>query len=465
MMRPVDRLWIGRKIILAAGDAVLFCVSVGVVFMLRDPTWVSAALLAPFFPVLCFCLITAYAAGLYELRIIRDFVALVSGLLGSCITCCVFGATYFYLLAPQLRFAPKVTLLIIVAGTHLGMLIWRRAVLSATGFSVVDLKIVVLGDDSYREYLGKSFGRRSFEEFNMVADVAADVDLVVVDRRWTDRNPVEARRVLAAAIGRLIPIVSVDEFHESLFGKVSPEHANDLAWALDHVLSRSGSLYFKAKRLLDLTAAVVLLLILAVPMLLVAVVIRLVDHVSPFYRQSRIGYLGRTFVLWKFRTMRHDAEHEGPFIPTPAGRDLRVTRVGRALRRLRIDELPQLWNVLKGDMSLVGPRPEWIKEVEVLEKTIPTYRLRYLVPPGITGWAQVYFRATNNPLDSVEKHNYDLYYLKHFSLALDFSIMLKTTKRVFVKDARTLTIPAPRPLDATSDPDAALDIASIVGRG
>jgi lipopolysaccharide/colanic/teichoic acid biosynthesis glycosyltransferase len=463
-MRPVDRLWIGRKIILAAGDAAFFCASVALVLALRDTGSITPTLILPFFPVLCFGAITAYAAGLYELRLVRDFVSLVGGLLASCIACCVFGITYFYLLAPQLKFAPKMTLLLIVAGAHVGMLMWRRAVLSATGFSAVDLKILILGDDEYRDDLSKSFGRRSGDEFDLVSEVTPDVDLVVVDRRWTDGHPVEARRALAAAISQMIPIVSIDEFHESLFGRVSPQHANDLAWAVDHVLSRSGSVYFKAKRLLDVSAATVLLLLLAGPMLLVAAVIALADRSSPFYRQLRIGYLGKTFMLWKFRTMRHGAEQEGPFIQPSADGDERVTRLGAVLRRLRIDELPQLWNVVKADMSLVGPRPEWIKEVDVLERTIPTYRLRYLVPPGMTGWAQIYYRATNNPQDSVEKHNYDLYYLKHFSLALDFSIMLKTIKRVFIKDARTLSIQAPPPTGGTSNQDVALDIASIVGR-
>jgi lipopolysaccharide/colanic/teichoic acid biosynthesis glycosyltransferase len=199
-------------------------------------------------------------------------------------------------------------------------------------------------------------------------------------------------------------------------------------------------------------------------MLLVAAAIRLVDRTSPLYGQMRIGYLGRTFLLWKFRTMRQDAEQKGPFIQFSEGDDPRVTRLGSVLRRLCIDELPQLWNVLKGDMSLVGPRPEWAREVDILEKAVPTYTLRYLVPPGMTGWAQVYFRATNNPEDAIEKHNYDLYYLKHFSLALDFSIMLKTIKRVFVEDPHAPSVPAPKPLEPAVDSDGRLDIASIVGR-
>src|SRR5262249_22592989 len=161
-------------------------------------------------------------------------------------------------------------------------------------------------------------------------------------------------------------------------------------------------------------------------------------HISPFYGQMRAGYLGKVFVLWKFQTMTPGAENHGPFSSGRAIDAPHVTQLGSLLREFRLDELPQLWNVLRGDMSLVGPRPEWIREVEILETAVPTYPLRYLVPPGITGWAQVYYRATSDIQGSVEKHHYDLYYLKNFSLALDFSILLKTFKRVLVGDARVV---------------------------
>jgi len=464
MTQTVDRLWFGRQLILVAGDAVAFFGVLAVISYVRDPQWLSSGLLAPFLPVLCFGIVAAYAAGLYELRSIRDFVALIGGLLGSGVACWVFGTTYFYLLSSYFGFSPKITLFLVVVGAHAGMLVWRRAVLSTTGFRVVGLKIFVLGDKEYRDYLSGSLGGHSRKEFNLVESIAPDVNLVVVDRRWINRHLDEARRVLAAAIAGLIPIVNIDEFHESLFGKVSPQHARDLVWALDHVLPRSGSVYFQAKRVLDVAAAAALLVILAPIMLLVAAAIRLVDRTSPLYGQMRIGHLGRTFLLWKFRTMRQDAEQKGPFIEFSEGDDPRVTHLGSVLRRLCIDELPQLWNVLKGDMSLVGPRPEWAREVDILEKAVPTYTLRYLVPPGMTGWAQVYFRATNNQEDAIEKHNYDLYYLKHFSLALDFSIMLKTIKRVFVEDPHAPSVPAPKPLEPAVDSDGRLDIASIVGR-
>ncbi len=464
MMRPVDRLWFARKLILVAGDIVVFFAVLTLLIDLRDPALLRFDVFVRLLPVLVFCLTAAYAAGLYELRLIRDFVALVGGVLASSVSSWVLGASYFYLLSPYLKFAPRITLFLIVAGTHVGMLAWRRALLLVTGFSLVDLRIVTLAHDDHRDYLRSSLRERFNEGFNLVSTVTADVNLVVVDRQWADRHPGEARRALAAAIASRIPIVGIDEFYESLFGKVSPQHANDLAWALDHVLPRCGSLYFKAKRLLDVAAAAVLLVILTPAMLLIAIAIRLRDQVSPFYGQTRIGYLGRTFVLWKFQTMRPYADEEGPFSHRPESKDPRVTRLGYILRRLRLDELPQLWNVVKGDMSLVGPRPEWIKEVEILEKAVPTYSLRYLVPPGITGWAQVYFRATRDPQDSIEKHSFDLYYLKHFSLALDFSIMLKTVKRILVKDSRVPVSSTPYPLMSTPDSDLRVDVASIVSR-
>lgn len=465
MIRSVDRLWLGRQAVMVAGDVCVFSLVVALVSQLRGPALPFGQLVTLFVPVLGFCVASAYVAGLYELRLVRDFVALIGGLLGAAGASWVLGTTYFYLQSSGPGLSPKMTLFLVVVGTHVGMLCWRRAVLTVTGFTLFDLKVVILAAADQREYLGSSMGRHRSEEFNVVDIATPDVNLVVVDRRWADRNTDEAYRVLSTAIANRIPVVSIDEFHESLFGKVSPEHASDLVWALDHVLPRSGSPYFAVKRVLDVVLAAVLLLMHLPLMVLVALAIALMDRASPFYGQTRIGYLGRPFRLWKFRTMRPGADCAGPFVPVPFSGDRRVTPLGSFLRRVRIDELPQLWNVLKGDMSLVGPRPEWAEEVRVNEKSVPTYRLRYLVPPGITGWAQVYFRATNNPLDSIEKQNFDLYYLKHLSLALDFSIMLKTIKRVLIHDSRVSSAPIPWPLDHPSESASSIDIGSIVGRG
>jgi lipopolysaccharide/colanic/teichoic acid biosynthesis glycosyltransferase len=148
--------------------------------------------------------------------------------------------------------------------------------------------------------------------------------------------------------------------------------------------------------------------------------------------------------------MSHGAEAKGPLLAADA-LDSHVTWLGDILRRFRLDELPQLWNVLIGDMSFVGPRPEWMKEVEMLEKVVPANHLRHLVKPGVTGWAQVRFRQTNTVADAIERLHYDLYYVKNWSFALDVSIILKTAKRVLISDATVDAIPSPAmpsPMDA-----------------
>jgi lipopolysaccharide/colanic/teichoic acid biosynthesis glycosyltransferase len=156
-------------------------------------------------------------------------------------------------------------------------------------------------------------------------------------------------------------------------------------------------------------------------LVLIAAAILLEGRGPVIFRQDRFGLRGRVFSIRKFRTMR-TAISGGLY--TREG-DERVTCVGAVLRRTRLDELPQLWNVLRGEMSLIGPRAEWTKCAEIYEREIPNYHLRHLVRPGITGWAQVNYRYGENLQDAIEKLRFDLYYIRHFSLLLDWSLMLR----------------------------------------
>ena len=150
-----------------------------------------------------------------------------------------------------------------------------------------------------------------------------------------------------------------------------------------------------------------------------------------FYRQLRVGLRGKPYMIWKFRSMQCDAEEDGA--RWAAVEDPRITRVGRWLRKWRMDELPQLINVVKGEMSLVGPRPERPVFVQELRNKIPYYDLRHTVRPGITGWAQIRFRYAASPKDAHLKLQYDLYYLKNLSLVLDLRILLETIRVVLCK--------------------------------
>jgi exopolysaccharide biosynthesis polyprenyl glycosylphosphotransferase len=162
-------------------------------------------------------------------------------------------------------------------------------------------------------------------------------------------------------------------------------------------------------------------------MLVVALVVRLTSPGPILYRQIRVGMDGVSFTLYKFRSMRADAEAQSGAVWASKD-DPRVTRVGRFLRKFRVDELPQLFNVLKGEMSIVGPRPERPEFVKILSSRIPYYRQRHCVRPGITGWAQINYRYSDSLEDTIEKLEYDLFYIKNMSIGLDTYIIFHTLK-------------------------------------
>jgi len=223
-----------------------------------------------------------------------------------------------------------------------------------------------------------------------------------------------------------LAVVPMPLLYEWVTGRVPVEHVGDhweVALPLDPPEARAGA-YPLIRRTFDLAFAVAGLLVLG---LLLVVVGPLISRSSPgpiFYRQLRVGRAGRTFRLLKLRTMVANAEPAGPVWARPA--DPRVTRVGRFLRRSRLDELPQALNVLRGEMSLIGPRPERPEIVAELARALPFYRARHAVRPGLTGWAAVHAGYGASEADALVKLQYDLYYIKHQSLLLDLRILWRT---------------------------------------
>jgi exopolysaccharide biosynthesis polyprenyl glycosylphosphotransferase len=186
------------------------------------------------------------------------------------------------------------------------------------------------------------------------------------------------------------------------------------------------------KRAFDVAVSAVFLVILAPVLALAALSVAGTSAGGVFYRQTRVGRDGRPFELWKLRTMRRGAEIEtGAVLASPG--DPRMTSIGRALRSARIDEIPQLWNVLTGDMSLVGPRPERPEFVRQLTDEIPFYGQRHVLRPGLTGWAQVRYTYGASVEDALEKLQYDLFYIKHVSFAFDLFIIFATLKTVALR--------------------------------
>jgi sugar transferase (PEP-CTERM system associated) len=211
---------------------------------------------------------------------------------------------------------------------------------------------------------------------------------------------------------------------EKTLGQIRIDYLN-ASWLIFGDGFNQGTARTLIKRVFDLFCASLLLVLAAPIMLVTAVLIKLESPGTVLYRQERVGANGSTFQIAKFRSMRNDAEKDGKPV-WAAANDSRVTRVGGIIRRLRIDELPQLFNVFKGEMSLVGPRPERPYFVEQLTQEIPFYALRHSVKPGVTGWAQVRYPYGATVEDSQEKLQYDLYYVKNHTLFLDLVVLKET---------------------------------------
>jgi len=230
-------------------------------------------------------------------------------------------------------------------------------------------------------------------------------------------------------------VYTLESFYEAHWRHV-PLNAIDPVWPLQMGFQlASSSPYHYLKRLFDLALSIVLLVIFAPLLVLIPLAIWMTSGRPAVFRQQRVGLHGHPFTAYKFRTMVTCSPDEADDIYTRKN-DPRVTRLGRWLRELRLDELPQLFNVFRGEMSLIGPRAEWVRCAERYEKAIPFYHFRHLVRPGVTGWAQVNYPYGESDEDAIEKLKYDLYYIRRYSLTLDAMIVLKTVHTMLFSKGR-----------------------------
>ena len=257
------------------------------------------------------------------------------------------------------------------------------------------------------------------------AEEAATI-IVAMDQR---RGIMPYNELLKCKV-RGISILDGESFYERVTGKLLVEKIKPswLIFSDGFMKSRTSKL---TKRLFGLILSSIILIAFSPLMLLVAIAIKLDSKGTVLFSQGRVGENGVIFTLHKFRSMKADAEKKsGPVWATDD--DPRITRVGKIIRKLRIDELPQLWNVLKGDMSFVGPRPERPFFVEKLKKTIPYYNEKFTVRPGVTGWAQVKYPYGASEKDALEKLKYELYYIKNMSMVMDLMVIFHTVKTVLL---------------------------------
>jgi sugar transferase (PEP-CTERM system associated) len=336
---------------------------------------------------------------------------------------------------------------------------WRKIVSAWMQSRVRDCRWLVLGYGPlasclWRDASGKSgLGQLCFLGEGSEDTGSRAVDMPVpegsasalpefLERSWTGVILATKEAPEDAALGELmrarlrgLRIYDLTDFYERFLFKLPVLNLRDGWLILAHGFDLlHHTVELRAKRVIDVVLSFALTLALSPLMLVTAIAIKLDSKGPVFYRQIRTGLNGVTFRLYKFRTMVEDAEKSGA--RWAEKNDPRITRVGRLLRATRIDELPQLWNVLLGEMSFIGPRPERPDFNSELEAAIPYYDLRHLVKPGITGWAQVLYPYGASMEDAREKLQYDLYYIKNYSVMLDLVILIRTLRVVLVGRGR-----------------------------
>ena len=221
--------------------------------------------------------------------------------------------------------------------------------------------------------------------------------------------------------------MGLDDFYESIYRKIPLSELNE-EWFINELQTNQKS-FDILKRLMDMILSLVILVVFS-PLWILIMILNAVTSAGPvIYKQKRVGRNGQEFTVYKFRTMIIDAEKAGAV--WSAKGDDRVTSFGKILRYTHLDEMPQLWNILSGDLSFVGPRPERPEFTTTLKDKIAHYNIRHIIKPGLTGWAQINYRYGATVEDALEKLQYEIYYLKHRSIILDILIMIKTIRMIF----------------------------------
>ncbi len=420
------------------------------------PTDAPAVMLSKIVLVTALCQLCFYYNDLYDLTVVHSNRELVVRLLqaaGAAAIVLAFAGVMF----PTLILDPG-TFVTALGVFVVAVLTWRITFNHLARDPHLEERVLIVGTGKTARVLAQQIGTNQDFAYRLVGFVderekatyvrhhdilgtANDIDRIVANRHvdrivvgLSDRRgrlPIEA--LLRAKMSG-VRVEDATTTYERLTGKILIDDLKP-SWLIFSDGFRASRLTRFVKRMLDLSFSIILAICTSPLMLLTAIAIKLDSHGPALYSQERVGENDRVFKIYKFRSMRSDAETGTPV--WARDKDDRVTRVGRFIRKTRLDELPQLWNVMRGDMSFVGPRPERPFFVEQLAREIPFYLQRHAVRPGLTGWAQVKYQYGSTVEDAMEKLRYDLYYIKHLSVFFDLTIVLDTVKVIlFGKGAK-----------------------------
>jgi exopolysaccharide biosynthesis polyprenyl glycosylphosphotransferase len=409
---------------------------------------------SPFALIFIFWLIAFYISNLYDLHSAINNSLFFSRVAQSFAIGAIVAVVFFYI-APPHDITPKTNLAIFIIIFTILFVIWRQSFNSLLKSYLPRINLAIIGRNNLvekiiaelkqRPQLGYSLSFILDEQagdkeingtpiFNNLRDLPGLIEKRKINNVILASTPdsQELRSLLFECLPLKITFTNLADFYESISGRVTLEVISKM-WFLENLSEGDKSNFDSFKRTADLILAL-LIFIIAFPFgIIIGLIIKLESRGPMFFIQTRSGERGKNFRMIKFRTMRTENNHQGM---TEVG-DKRVTRFGNVLRKTRLDEVPQIINIIKGEMSFVGPRPERPELIEILEKQIPFYRERMLVKPGITGCDQIsgeYHSPSYE--DTMKKLQYDLYYIKNRSIYLDLSIILKTISTVLSRAGR-----------------------------
>jgi len=398
-------------------------------------------------------LLLASANDFYELRIAANRGATAQRLIIINLQMVILYLIVFFFAQPLAL--PRLFILYYAIASFLLIAVIRLLNPALSGWISARRKVLIVGTDWAAMTIIGAIGRYAHDLYDICGVIAETDDVVkdICDVPVIGTGKDISRLVYTEQVSELIvtsthelsseifqgvmdayehgaAIVPMPLLYERITGQVPVEHVIN-NWAV--VLPMDGDSIFNPqlaiKRILDIIISLIGMMVFIVLLPFLALIIRLDSPGDIFYSQERTGLNGRTFRIYKFRSMRADAEAKTGAVFSQKG-DPRVTRVGRFMRKTRLDELPQIVNILRGDMSIVGPRPERPEHIKRLTEKIPFYRTRLVIRPGLTGWAQVRYNYGSTDEDALIKLQYDLYYIRHQSILLDLNIILRTVYKV-----------------------------------
>ena len=440
-----------KQLILLAGDIILIIASFCFAPLIRFGVYLDPFTILGLSDVIAtfVYLLVLYIFNYYNLEEAKEIVTYSMRFALVVLMINLINASLFYIF--HLRSYSSGIIAISGLIAFVSLLIWRLSIIRYISATTKPWRVLIMGAGWAGKTLNSLLAeKREYEVVGFIDDDKnkkdtriADVPVLGTSDHLLDFiKDMKIDKVIVAITHAIKPIVfqglvqakfngvavyPLPAFYEKITGKIPVLHTNQMWLGFADISGVKKNLYnIRLKKVFDKFLSIIGVILSSPIVIITATLIKLESRGPVLYRQKRVGWDEKEFELIKFRSMRIDAEANGAVWAQE--NDPRVTHVGRIIRKLRIDELPQLWNVLNGDMSFVGPRPERPEFVKLLKEEIPYYSLRHSMRPGITGWAQVNYRYGASKEDALEKLQYDLYYIKNMSMLLDFYILLRTVR-------------------------------------